>query len=101
MSSHNDPVQRLEALAGKAPRRAADVRTLARFAANSDCRLAVVGFAARVNLDRLLEGTRFEAPFGQSAFAFRRGTRFEGRLRENGYAPMLDLLRAHLGHPEG
>jgi hypothetical protein len=50
-----------------------------------------------VDFDRLLAGTRFEAPFGQSPFAFRRGTRFEGRLREDAYAPMLDLLGTHLG----
>jgi hypothetical protein len=98
MPSQSDPLQRLETLAGKAPRRAADVRALARFAATSECRLAAVGFAARVDFDRLLEGTRFEAPFGQSPFAFRRGNRFEGRLRANAYAPMLGLLQAHLGH---
>src|ERR1700761_3676175 len=90
-------LERLARLAGNAPRRPADVRMLARFAANSDCRLAALGFAARVDFDQLLRGTHFEAPFGQSPFAFRRGTRFEGKLRENGYAPMLDLLRTRLG----
>jgi hypothetical protein len=98
VSPSNASLQRLARLASKAPRRPADVRMLARFAANGDCRLATLGFAARVDFDRLLRGTRFEAPFGQSPFAFRRGTRFEGRLHENGYAPLLDLFRTHLGY---
>jgi len=68
------------------------VRTLAKYAANSSCRLATLGFAARVDFDKLLAGTRFAAPFGQSPFAFRRGNRFEETLRENGHAPLLGLL---------
>jgi hypothetical protein len=74
------------------------MRNLARFAATSDCRLATLGFAARVDFDRLLEGTRYAVHFGQSPFAFRRGTRFGERLRADGHAPLLDLLRQHLNY---
>ncbi len=84
--------ERLEALRGDAPRRSSNVRELARFAANSTCNLANVGFAARVDFDRLLAKTRFQAPFGQSPFAFRRGNRFEEMLRKDGHAPLLKLL---------
>lgn len=90
--------RRIEALAGGAKKRSADVRALARFAANSGCRLATLGFVARVDFDQLLVGTRLEAPYGQSPFAFRRGLRFEERLRADGHRPMLELLRDHLGY---
>lgn len=83
---------RLAALRGSAPRRSANVRELARFAANSACSLANVGFAARVDFDQLLRKTRFEAPFGQSPFAFRRGNRFEELLREHNHAALRRLL---------
>jgi hypothetical protein len=97
MAPHNDPASlRLQALAGAAPKRTATVRTLARFAANSECPMAVLGFAARVDFDRLLEGTKYAVPYGQSPFAFRRGNRFEERLRENGHAPILRLLHEQL-----
>jgi hypothetical protein len=74
------------------------VRTLAKYAANSECALAAVGFAARVDFDRLLAKTRFEAPYGQSPFAFRRGNLFEERLRKNDHAPTLQLFKEHLGY---
>ncbi|MBL4844228.1 MAG: hypothetical protein JKY65_01770 [Planctomycetes bacterium] len=88
---------RLDALAGGGPKRSPNVRALARFAANSDCQLATVGFAARIDFDKLLVGTEFEVPFGQSPFAFRRGDRFEDLLRKNDYDPLLGLFRDHLG----
>jgi len=83
---------RLEELAQGAPKRGANVRTLARYAANSTCRLATLGFAARVDFDRMLVGTPYAVPFGQSPFAFRRGNQFEERLRKDGHRPLLDLL---------
>ena len=90
--------ERLDALRGEAPRRSSNVRELARFAANSTCNLANVGFAARVDFDKLLRKTRFEAPFGQSPFAFRRGNRFEEMLRVDGHAPLLGLMGETLGY---
>ncbi len=91
-------IDRLERLRGTAPKRNPNVRALARYAANSACRLAALGFAARVDFDQLLLGTKFAGPFGQSPFAFRRGNRFEERLRENAYAPLLGLLGDTLGY---
>jgi len=92
---------RLRALAADARERRPDVRALARFAANAECNMASLGFAARVDFDRLLEKTTFEVPFGQSPFAFRRGKTFEERLREDGYAPVFTLLREQLGYDVG
>ena len=66
---------------------------LAAFAQNTDCPLATLGFAAGVDFDRLLFGTRFRAPFGQSPFAIQRGLAFEKMLRDNDYALTLGLLR--------
>lgn len=83
-------------LRGDAPTRSADVRSLAMFAANSGCKLATLGFAARVDFNRILEGTRYAAPFGQSPFAFRRGNTFENLLRRDGHAPLLSLFGEHL-----
>lgn len=45
----------------------------------------------------LLAGSRYQAPFGQSSFAFARGLRFEEIVRERHYAPLIDLLRDKLG----
>ncbi|AKT38128.1 hypothetical protein [Chondromyces crocatus] len=89
---------RVVALAGNAPRRRANVRELARYAATSNCNMAVTGFAARVDFDQLLQGTAFAAPFGQSPFAFRRGNRFEELLRRDEHAPILALLKENLSY---
>lgn len=87
---------RLDRLAEGAPRRRPNVRTLARFAANARCSLATLGFAAHVDFDHLLQGTRYAVPFGQSQFAFRRGNVFEDLLRKDGHRPLLDLLGSSL-----
>jgi hypothetical protein len=86
-------------ICGDAPRRSTNVRALAAFAQNAGCPLANLAFAAGVDLDRLLVGTHFQTPFGQSPFAFQRGLTFEASLRKNGYAATLDLLRAALNDP--
>jgi hypothetical protein len=39
----------------------------------------------------------YQAPFGQSPFAFSRGTNFERMVRANNYAATLDLLRTKMG----
>lgn len=84
---------RLERIRAGAPRRSPNVRVLAAFAPNTGCGLAALGFAAGVDFDRLLVGTDFAAPFGQSPFAFERGNRFEKMLRENGHAKAHKLLQ--------
>jgi hypothetical protein len=90
---------RLNEIRGAGPRRSPSVRALAAFAQNTDCRLATLGFAAGVDFDRLLKGTRFQPAFGQSPFAFARGLSFEKMLRDNDYALTRDLLRGPLGLP--
>lgn len=89
--------RRLLDLRGQAPRRSPTVRVLAAQAQLTPCSLANLGFAAGVDFDRLLVGTAYAAPFGQSPFAILRGKRFEAQLRENGYASLLELLRHGLG----
>src|SRR5262249_54049589 len=64
---------------------------------HADCNLATLGFAARIDFDQLLVGTRFEAQFGQSPFAFSRGLAFERMIADHGYAATLDLLRTRMG----
>jgi hypothetical protein len=93
-----DPKARLTELRGGAKERSPNVRALARFAATSQCRMASLGFAARVDFDQLLVRTKFEVPYGQSPFAFRRGEQFEERLRKDNHKPMLELLGSTLGY---
>lgn len=92
-------LKRLETLAGQAPTMSTTVRTLARYAANSQCALATLGFASRVDFDRLLRNTRYEVSYGQSPFAFWRGNLFEDRLRQNGYVSVFTLLHQQFGYP--
>jgi hypothetical protein len=99
MSSSTSVERRLDAIRGGSKRRSATVRALAAFAQNTDCRLATLGFAAGVDFDRLLKGTRFQPAFGQSPFAFARGLAFEKMLRDGDYALTLGLLRGPLGLP--
>jgi hypothetical protein len=79
------------------------VRALAAYARHTNCPLAALGFAAGVDFDRLLRGTPYQPPFGQSPFAFARGLLFEERLRRNNHEAMLRLLEeeagAHLERP--
>lgn len=89
--------QRLQSIVHDAPERRPNVRTLARFASNTQCRLASLGFIGRVDFDKLLDGTSLAVPFGQSPFALRRGTQFEERLRKDGHRPILQLLSEGLG----
>lgn len=51
--------RRLDQIRGGAPGRPPSVRVLAGFSQNTACRLAALGFAAGVDFDRLLAGTRF------------------------------------------
>ncbi|MCI0458973.1 MAG: hypothetical protein L0Z62_18600 [Gemmataceae bacterium] len=99
MITSTDLERRLDEIRGGAPRRSPTVRALAGYAQHTDCKLAALGFAASVNFDRLLAGTRFQVPFGQSPFAIGRGLAFEKMLRDNGYATTLELLRPLLALP--
>jgi hypothetical protein len=79
------------------------VAALAAFTEVAGCPTARAAFTQGVDLDRLLAGTGYDVAFGQSEFAFARGTRFESIVkgdRGNGvcsYGPMLELLRDELG----
>jgi hypothetical protein len=79
------------------------VAALAAFTEVAGCPTARAAFTQGVDLDRLLVGTGYDVAFGQSEYAFARGTRFEAIVkgdRGNGvcsYGPMLELLRDELG----
>src|SRR5262245_4221401 len=91
--------RRLDEVRGTAPPRSPTVRALAAYAGLSACPLATLGFSASVDFDRLLDGTRYKMPFGQSPFAIARGRKFEERLRADGYAALLALLGELAGFP--
>jgi hypothetical protein len=98
MATHTSEIERsLDNLAGVAPRAGWSVRGLSRWADNTRCGTAAAAFAARVDLDRLLEGTPYEVEFGQSPFMIMRGKLVESRLRDNGYAELIPILRETLG----
>ena len=105
MSSHspiikNACIERCQAkICGGASRRSATVRVLATYSQHTDCNLATLGFSAGVDFDRLLTGTRLQAPFGQSPFAFRRGFAFEKFLRADNYAATAEVLREEMRYP--
>jgi hypothetical protein len=90
---------RLDEIRGGAPRRSPTVRVLAGYAQHLGCSLATLGFTAGVNFDRLLAGTSYQAPFGQSPFALARGNAFENLLRADDYATTRELFRALPGFP--
>ena len=52
--------------------------------------------AAGVDKQKIAAHIGYPAPFGQSRFAIGRGNAFETRVKENGAAQLLALLREHL-----
>ncbi len=86
----------LDLLAGSARRTGRSVQQLSKWSANPRCGTSSAMFAARVDSDRLLTGTPYEVPFGQSRAAMARGARVERIARENDYAVTLSLVREHL-----
>ncbi|MCG6496218.1 hypothetical protein [Kitasatospora sp. A2-31] len=100
-SGHSEPLaQRLAELRGPAPQRSLNARALAALAANPGCHRRAVLDAAGVDKSALAARLGRPAPFGQSPFAIARGVIFESRLKEDGYAALLEPLRRHLGLPE-
>ncbi|MBP0454083.1 hypothetical protein J5Y04_31765 [Kitasatospora sp. RG8] len=91
--------QRLAELRGPAPQRSLTARALAALAANPGCQRRAVLDAAGVDKSALAARLGRPAPFGQSPFAIARGVIFESRLKEDGYAALLEPLRRHLGLP--
>ncbi|TWE17410.1 hypothetical protein [Kitasatospora atroaurantiaca] len=99
-SGRGDPhAQRLSELRGPAPQRSLDARALAALAANPGCRRRAVLDAAGVDKAAVAQQLGRPAPFGQSPFAIARGNIFESRLKDDGYAALLEPLRRHLGLP--
>ncbi|GJF30231.1 hypothetical protein KNE206_29310 [Kitasatospora sp. NE20-6] len=92
--------QRLSELRGRAPQRSLDARALAALAANPGCRRRSLLDAAGVDKGAIARQLGRPAPFGQSPFALARGNVFEARLKQDGYAALLEPLRRHLGLPE-
>lgn len=79
------------------------VARLAGFANHGHCPTASLAFAEGYDLDRVLQGTVYAEPFGQSGFMFERGRMFERLVKQDAgdghcrYGPLLELLRDHLG----
>jgi len=92
-----DVEKRLAEIRADAAPRSPTVRVLAAYANHADCNLAALGFAARVDFDKLLEGTPYQVQFGQSPFAFSRGIAFERMVSARDYAETLNLLRTTMG----
>ncbi|MGW6914641.1 hypothetical protein ACWGB8_12600 [Kitasatospora sp. NPDC054939] len=100
LGGHPEPLaQRLAELRGPAPQRSLNARALAALAANPGCHRRAVLDAAGVDKTALAHRLGRPAPFGQSPFAIARGVIFEARLKEDGYAALLEPLRRRLGLP--
>ena len=74
-----------------------NARTISALAANPGCPRRAVLDAAGVNKQQVAAHIGYPAPFGQSQFAITRGNAFEARVKDNGAAQLLTLLRDHLG----
>jgi hypothetical protein len=96
MGSTSRVERRIAEIRGGSPSQSPSVRVLAAYSQHTDCNLATLGISAGINFDRLLAGTQFQAPFGQSPFAFRRGLSFEKLLRADSYAATLAVLREEM-----
>jgi len=90
----------LDLLAGGAKRTGRSVRDVSRWGHNPGCGTNNAAFAARVDLDRLLEGTELAAEYGQSRFAIARGQRVERIGRQDDYEKTFEVLDDAFGYPE-
>jgi hypothetical protein len=88
---------RLDQLRGRALPVNHNARTIAALAANPGCSRRALMDAAGVDKQRVAAHVGFPVPFGQSQFAISRGNAFEARVKEDGAAQLLTLLREHLG----
>jgi hypothetical protein len=87
---------RLDRLRGRALPVSHSARTISALAANPGCPRRALLDAAGVDKQKVAAHLGYPAPFGQSRFAISRGNAFEARLKENGAAELLTLLRAQL-----
>jgi hypothetical protein len=88
---------RLDRLRGRAMPVNHNARTISALAANPGCPRRALMDAAGVDKQKVAAHVGYPAPFGQSRFAITRGNAFEARVKENGAAQLLTLLRDHLG----
>jgi hypothetical protein len=89
--------RRLGQLRGRAMPVNHNARTISALAANPGCPRRALMDAAGVHKQNIAAHIGYPAPFGQSGFAIARGNAFEARVKENGAAQLLTLLRDHLG----
>ncbi|MGW1626714.1 hypothetical protein [Streptomyces sp. NPDC002172] len=88
---------RLAELRGPAvPAKALDARALAALAANPGCRRRAILDGAGVDKSALAGALGSPSAFGQSQFALTRGNAFEAKVKADGGAELLRLVRAHL-----
>ncbi|MER7759560.1 hypothetical protein [Streptomyces sp. NPDC097619] len=94
--------QRLAELRGPAvPPRPLDARALAALAANPGCRRRALLDGAGVDKTALAAALGSPSSYGQSQFALVRGNSFEARVKAEGGAELLRLVREHLGADAG
>ena len=87
---------RLARLRGRALPVNHNARTIAALAANPGCPRRALLDAAGVDKQKVAKHIGYPAPFGQSVFAITRGKAFEARVKEDGAAQLLTLLREQL-----
>ncbi|MER7836871.1 hypothetical protein ABTY98_13385 [Streptomyces sp. NPDC096040] len=78
------------------PAKALDARALAALAANPGCRRRAILDGAGVDKTALASALGSPSGFGQSQFALTRGNAFEARVKADGGAELLRLVRKHL-----
>ncbi|MFE5819224.1 hypothetical protein ACFQ6S_38150 [Streptomyces sp. NPDC056479] len=78
------------------PAKALDARALAALAANPGCKRRAILDGAGVNKAALASALGSPSVFGQSQFAFTRGNAFEAKVKADGGAELLRLVREKL-----
>ncbi|RVU24574.1 hypothetical protein EOT10_15210 [Streptomyces antnestii] len=79
------------------PPRPLDARALAALAANPGCRRRALLDGAGVDKAKLADALGSPSGFGQSQFALTRGNAFEAKVKADGGAELLRLVRERLG----
>jgi hypothetical protein len=87
----------LAELRGPVPARRHNARTIAALTSNPGCARRAVLDAAGIDKSALAKAVDFPAAYGQSTFAITRGNAFEARMKADGCAELLRLLRDTLG----
>ena len=82
---------------GTAPTAGNNSREVAKYVATGRCPTRGLCLAAGVSTDRLLRGTRYEVPFGQSPFAIQRGRKVEEVARAHDAEPIRLRAEAEFG----